>query len=474
VSTQVLNQFLEACGLNGPLHLNVHLQGKTEPSEQVLGQPFALVGRDIGVDLLLNHAQVSRRHAYLQVIAGRLFCLDLQSRTGVHWESNAQTSGWVDHGQAVRIGPYSIGPRLDHPNATAEAANEWNRAAVQFLGQQGAPQVKLEFLNGIRISASWKMTPMVALVGRSADCRVHLVGDSVSLYHCSLVRTPQGVWVVDLMSRGGIWINDQKARCGLLAEGDLLRVGKFIIRFRYETPPAANSAGSAILSSLADWKPPANGVSEEPKNGDSPRRNLSPELIIPLSPSPAQEMPSQPGRELMVVSGETIDATQATVQAMMVPLAKQMSLMQQQMFDQFQQSMMMMFQMFHTLQRDQIGLIRSELNRIEDLNAELLALQREAMQRTKTEAASPAAAVQPSSGPSRPVADVARSNPEPSPEKNSFELPPTPAAANDPNLHATLADRMAALHDERMKELQEERQNRWQKIVGFLKGKGGS
>ena len=482
MSTQVLNQFLEACGLHGPLQLNVLFQGKPEPAEPVLPQPFALVGRDAGVDLLLDHPQVSRRHAYLQLVGGRLFCLDLQSRTGVHWENGAKTSGWVDFGQAVRIGPYWISPKLNHPNATAEAANEWNRAAVQFLGQRGAPQVSLEFLNGDRISATWKMAPMVALVGKSADCRVHLVGDSVSLYHCSLVRTPRGVWVVDLMSRGGIWINGEQARCGLLRENDLLRVGKFIIRFRYETAPTANPSLPDIFASAAGGKPSGNGTPHGLDHRETPAPNFSPELIIPLSPRQVKEKPAQPGRDLVIVTSETMDPSQATVQAMMVPLTRQMSLMQQQMFDQFQQSMMMMFQMFHTLQRDQIGLIRSELDRIENLNAELIALQRESMQQARSAEqirhkvdASPgaiqSAGSRPAPGPSLPIATDEASSPPPTSRTAPIELPPP--IANDPDLHATLADRMAALHDERMQAIEEEKQNRWQKVMGFLKGKSG-
>src|SRR5207245_1978028 len=49
--------------------------------------------------------------------------------------------------------------------------------------------------------------------------------------------------------------------------------------------------------------------------------------------------------------------------------------MQQQMFDQFQQAMVMMVQMFRSLHRDQMQLVREELDRLHELTAELQSLQ---------------------------------------------------------------------------------------------------
>ena len=50
-------------------------------------------------------------------------------------------------------------------------------------------------------------------------------------------------------------------------------------------------------------------------------------------------------------------------ESMLVPLVNQFGLMQQQMFDQFQQAMAMMVQMFGTMHREQMEVIRAELDR---------------------------------------------------------------------------------------------------------------
>ena len=56
----------------------------------------------------MNHRSVNGRHAYLQAIAGRLFCVDMKSKNGVVWERGREPSGWVDGRRGVRIGPLRI------------------------------------------------------------------------------------------------------------------------------------------------------------------------------------------------------------------------------------------------------------------------------------------------------------------------------------------------------------------------------
>src|SRR5947209_8935006 len=70
-----LDLFLQACGASGPLHLSVEHAGAAE--RYVLHQPFALVGGDPRADVRLTGGLVARRHAYLQVLGGRLVCVDL-------------------------------------------------------------------------------------------------------------------------------------------------------------------------------------------------------------------------------------------------------------------------------------------------------------------------------------------------------------------------------------------------------------
>ena len=81
----VMKSFLSACGLADSLQLVVESQSAEEGELRLLHQPFAVIGRDPRADMVLDHAQVSRRHVYLQIVDGRAFWVDLESRTGTQW-----------------------------------------------------------------------------------------------------------------------------------------------------------------------------------------------------------------------------------------------------------------------------------------------------------------------------------------------------------------------------------------------------
>ena len=73
---------------------------------RVLPQPFAVIGRDERADVILDDPRVSRRHVYLQAVAGQVFWVDLESRTGTCDETGTRKSGWLAvRGPAGRSGP---------------------------------------------------------------------------------------------------------------------------------------------------------------------------------------------------------------------------------------------------------------------------------------------------------------------------------------------------------------------------------
>jgi Domain of unknown function (DUF3473)/FHA domain len=137
-----LKSFRNACGLRHPITLEYADAG--DPSagadHALLECPFALIGRDSGSDLVLDHSQISRRHAFLQAVAGRIFVVDLHSRTKVFWEreETPRSQGWLDWDHFIQIGPYRI--RRAGENAGDEAVGRRNEileippATLRFVG----------------------------------------------------------------------------------------------------------------------------------------------------------------------------------------------------------------------------------------------------------------------------------------------------------------------------------------------------
>jgi pSer/pThr/pTyr-binding forkhead associated (FHA) protein len=107
-----LELFRKACGLNASLALECAKTGRsTAPSlTRAFDCPFVLVGRDPTSDLVLDDGQVSRRHTFLQSIAGRILVTDLESRTKVYWEGEEtpRSRGWLDPNRFIQVGPYRL------------------------------------------------------------------------------------------------------------------------------------------------------------------------------------------------------------------------------------------------------------------------------------------------------------------------------------------------------------------------------
>ena len=479
MSNQSADLFLEACGAGGPWHLSAEGPDRQGTDVEAFPLPFAVIGRDPQADLVLRDAEVSRRHAYLQVLAGRLFCVDLQSRTGTHWETGPEESGWLEDGQGVRVGPYGL-RRAD--GGGVPAAEDFHPLASRPPEPQHLPDVTLEFIEGPAQFTTWRMNRVLTLVGRAQNCKVKLYDPSVSNIHCSLLRTPVGVWAIDLLGRDGIAVNGTGVRWSRLDDGDELRVGKFVIRVRYQS---AASVGLPPLASMAPPRPPAGSGS-------------------PLLPAVV------PGH-----GGPLLPASQSSdpTASLLMPLVNQFALMQQQMFDQFQQTVMMMVQMFGSMHKEQMGLIREEMARVDELTRELHALQAELARRPQERPAeSPpeveedraAPAVNPSAGsaadrpvPQEPAAPAAAAPPtETAVNGHPAEqaAPSSPAAAAGPLGSAAgpgqgtpmppeqpvpdtppagggaVADVHVWLH-QRIAEIQKERQSRFQRILNYVLGK---
>ena len=112
MNERALELFRRACGLAAPLVLECEgpIRSAAASSLRSFECPYILIGRVPKSDLILDDAQVSRRHAILQVIAGKVFVFDLQSRSHVCWEGEDEprSLGWLDQGQSILVGPYRL------------------------------------------------------------------------------------------------------------------------------------------------------------------------------------------------------------------------------------------------------------------------------------------------------------------------------------------------------------------------------
>lgn len=453
MTDRILEPFQEACGAGGPLQLDVALDpGPSEP--HAFSQPFLVLGRGQNADLRLNRPLISRRHAYLQVIDGRVLCVDLGSRTGTHRGDASGFAGWLDGDQVLQIGPALIRPgggtwgwdRVATDRGTAEPSPLDPRGPEH----DPLPAVTLEFPSRSRDALVYPFDGVLMLAGRAPECRLRLSDPSVSKFHCGLLRTPTGVWVVDLFGRGGISVNDARVRYARLDDGDRLQVGRHVIRLRYGEHQGTRRALPKPRST------PAAIARVRPEN-------------LELGRSPSGPTPEQV---------EFVGALLGPLLREFGAMQRQMAEMQQRRDDELQLALISMFQMFSSMHRDQMALLREEMDQINRLALEQRALESElAAQRS----------IRPD-GPKAATSGGVRREPDPSPQDRGQAIrrptvarpveekpndPPGTAKPRapgqrpspepvEPDMHAWLNQRIASIR--------EERQGRWQKVLSAVTG----
>ncbi len=407
-----MNQFLEACGAMGPLLLNVEAAGVAGES-RAYDLPFVLIGKDPRCDLRLDHPEVSSRHAYVQLVNGRLLCADLGSRSGVHQGGKRRRLGWLDRERAVRIGPYRI-RLLSGDNHVPLDAND-PEDVLGAAQARGAGKLLFELSHrSVRLSRR-EIAGGLALVGSAADCEVRLIDPSVTSYHCALVPTPEGVWVVDLLGQGGIRVNGHEVSYSRLSEGDSVQLGHSMIRLiapaaegsvvmdgpepvrltvvpepppiRISTPPPAASDTAAAWSPSGvnrlvedksddgeSYNSPMHWLEESPAHEDgfvfgkpsSHRRNGVAEGVLTSHAASTSTSMSR-GGELALPMSQAVEL----VERVLAPMLGQVGVMRQQMVDELQRSRATMFEMFSALQQEQTSSLDHELDRIRRISQDL-------------------------------------------------------------------------------------------------------
>jgi pSer/pThr/pTyr-binding forkhead associated (FHA) protein len=418
--------FMAGCGVFGSWTLRIS-RPEHRDEERTFTAPYVLVGSAEDNSLCLPSRQVSQRHAYLQALPGGVFCVDLDSRTGIGFGGQACHSGWMRPGRPLELGPYTLAlvptpqvgwltpPTWGHENPLAYHASD----SASFV-----PVVAEVSVSG-ETRVRWRMNRLLVVVGRSPRCRVYIRDPFLSRFHCSVVRTPMGLWVVDLLSREGTRLHGVPIRCERLREGDEVRLGKYGLRFSF--PPNA-SAADAPLDDAETIDP-----------GRPAPRRAPVTALVESQPAPTAPavLPDRAGPD----------------GALMMAMANQLNKMQQEMFDQFQERLLTATRLFASLHKEQTDVVREELERLGGIAEELRALQADLARR---------GAANPSSG-NRPAPLPSPAAGSPPPATKPVPLPaPPPTSPPEEEVHTWLNQRISAL--------QEEQESRWHKLLGKILG----
>jgi pSer/pThr/pTyr-binding forkhead associated (FHA) protein len=138
------------------------------------------------------------------------------------------------------------------------------------------------------------------IIGRHEGCKIRIASEDVSKQHCRLKHKPDGLYLKDLGSRNGTFLNDQQITEEVkIKPGDLLRIGPmtFLVAQGKAAPAkaqAGSSAAKAAGRSSTDDDMIAAWLSE---GGDLEKSGHDTTEVIPPQPKPAAQPAASDGKE---------------------------------------------------------------------------------------------------------------------------------------------------------------------------------
>jgi pSer/pThr/pTyr-binding forkhead associated (FHA) protein len=223
--------FALACKATRPLALHAAHRVTGALHEFSISSPFVFIGRSAAAGVRLDDPSVSQCHAYLQVVEGVPFCIDLGSRSGVIWDDGTQGQGWVNPDHTLRLGAFDL--RIESPSEPSLAlADDAPHDSDPDAGPTLTPAAVEIHPATNAGNQSYPLDRPIALVGRHPNCDLRLLDDSIAYFQCALVNTADGVWFVDTMTRKGAILNGRGTRLARVRDGDLLEFGKKSLLFR--------------------------------------------------------------------------------------------------------------------------------------------------------------------------------------------------------------------------------------------------
>jgi predicted component of type VI protein secretion system len=165
-------------------------------------------------------------------------------------------------------------------------------------------QIKLKVLRGARSGAEFKIGRREFVIGRGQGCHLRTSSQSVSRRHCAIVTRDSGVFVLDLNSRNGVFVNDERVvKERALEAGDRLRMGPFEFEvlmewpIKREPPPAEphtrpgaarEDGGSYSDFDVLEWLSEPASPAAEPVESETEARELGDTVRMRLEAAAAR------------------------------------------------------------------------------------------------------------------------------------------------------------------------------------------
>lgn len=364
-------------------------------------RPFLIVGSSKRCDVRLPAEGVAPQHAYLQLFQGGVHCVNLTQPAANGGEANRRHAGWMRPDRPIYVGPYTLRCRstaVDPDAASLHVENLVSPAGHYLYESRPAELIPLNARTG-ETSAAWRIRQPITLIGRSNLCRPQLDHPSVERMHCSIAAMPDALYLIDLRSGAGTWVNDRRKRFRRLRQDDVIRIGNFQMTVNY--PGVADERQPSSTSWTLDESP---ARAANPQTGDAGSDN---------------------------------------------DLLQQVLRMQQDTFSKSHQQTMLLAQLLGESHRNYHEVVKHEMEKIGRLDEQIAEIRQELLDATQRSLPGPASSTAdgPANNVGRPA--IESGSPESVPAAHLNAEPRPRSTRDDCDRHANLVEKMGQLERER-------------------------
>ena len=197
-----------------------------------IARPATLVGSRQTANLRLHSSQVSKAHALILSSDSKVYIRNLNSRTKVLVNGNEVRDAELKEGDQLKIGRYTFrftaGPKLQ-----------------SSARRRTLPAGQLETDAGDVLPLDQR----VVVIGQRAGCDLVIPEATVSTTHAAIFDVNGRRYIMDLGSRSGTFVNNQKTIQVELKIGDVIEIGGTDVRYVAAEGAAAAAPAPVALSS---------------------------------------------------------------------------------------------------------------------------------------------------------------------------------------------------------------------------------
>lgn len=130
---------------------------------------------------------------------------------------------------------------------------------------------ELVVLNGVAAGTVFALGDVPAVVGRSPEAHLQICDPWISGMHAMFERRGDALWVVDLESRNGTYIGEQRVGEAAIPEGGVVRLGRTEVRVSMASSSPARRSAAALRRGEGDRPGPTLStrvpLAREPEEG---------------------------------------------------------------------------------------------------------------------------------------------------------------------------------------------------------------